>query len=231
MINHRKKSILQQRGGTVVGIIIGLIIGLAIALVVAMAITKTSLPFLNKVGKQDKAPELTAGQATDPNKPLYGNNGAAKDAAKDFAPTADTGLPVAASKPVAPEAAALANPANPAVPAANPKPGADIKTAEPAGANSGANPTANPAAKPDNADDKWVYYLQAGAFREQADAENSKAKLALAGFEASISDRPTDSVHLYRVRIGPFNQLEAMNRIRGKLSENGIDVAVVRIVK
>ena len=62
-------------------------------------------------------------------------------------------------------------------------------------------------------------------------AENSKAKLALAGFEASISDRPTDSVHLYRVRIGPFNQLEAMNRIRGKLSENGIDVAVVRIVK
>jgi len=33
---------------------------------------------------------------------------------------------------------------------------------------------------------------------------------------------------LHRVRMGPFNQVEAMNRVRSKLSENGIDVAVVR---
>jgi cell division protein FtsN len=220
MINHQNKFGLRQRGGTVVGIVIGLIIGLAIALVVALAITKTSLPFLSKTGKQDKVPELTAGQAADPNKPLYGNNGAAKEAAKDFAPTTD------AVPPAAPGVAATAaNPAaNPAVPPAalappaNSKPGATAKTAE-------------PAAKPDNADDKWMYYLQAGAFRDQADAENSKAKLALAGFEASISDRTSDTGPLYRVRIGPFNQLEAMNRVRGKLSDNGIDVAVVRIAK
>ena len=90
---------------------------------------------------------------------------------------------------------------------------------------------ATAAAKPDNADDKWTYFLQAGAFRDQADAENSKAKLALAGFEASISDKGSDANGLYRVRIGPFNQLEAMNRVRGKLSDNGIDVAVVRVAK
>jgi len=30
------------------------------------------------------------------------------------------------------------------------------------------------------------------------------------------------------VRIGPFNQVDAMNRARTKLSDNGIDVAVVR---
>lgn len=226
MTNYAQQSYRRQHGGTVVGIIIGLIIGLAIALVVAVAITKTSLPFLNKVGKADKAPELTAGQTSDPNKPLYGSNGAAKDAAKDFAPNAGGTPPATADGKPAPGVAAT--PANPAAPAANPKP-AEVKTAD-APKTAEAAP-ANAAAKPDNADDKWTYYLQAGAFRDQADAENSKAKLALAGFEASISDRPGDTGSLYRVRIGPFNQLEAMNKVRGKLSDNGIDVAVVRIAK
>jgi cell division protein FtsN len=228
MTNYAQQFNRRQHGGTVVGIIIGLIIGLAIALVVAVAITKTSLPFLNKVGKADKAPELTAGQTSDPNKPLYGNNSAAKDAAKDFTPNA-AGTPAAAAdgKPAAPTVAAPAPGINPVAPtpAAAPKP-AETKAAELAAATTAA------AAKPDNADDKWMYYLQAGAFREQADAENSKAKLALAGFEASISDRSTDGGGaLYRVRLGPFNQLEAMNKVRGKLSDNGIDVAVVRIAK
>ncbi len=205
----------KQRGGTVLGIIIGLIIGLAIAMVVALAITKSSLPFMNKVAKQDKAPELTPGQAADPNKPLYGNNSAAKDAEKDFAPGA---------------AAPVAGDGKTPVPATVPTPPAPAKAPEAKTAEAKpAEPAA--AAKPDNAEEKWTYYLQAGAFRDQADAENSKAKLALAGFEASISDKTGDANALYRVRIGPFNQLEAMNRVRGKLSDNGIDVAVVRVAK
>jgi cell division protein FtsN len=73
-----------------------------------------------------------------------------------------------------------------------------------------------------------VYYLQAGAFREVGDAENTRAKLALLGFEATVSDRATDAGVLHRVRMGPFTQVEAMNKVRAKLSENGIDVAVVR---
>lgn len=85
-----------------------------------------------------------------------------------------------------------------------------------------------PAADDDN---KWVYYLQAGAFRGKPDAESMKAKLALLGFEASVSERQADNGTLYRVRIGPFNQMETMNRVRGKLSDNGVDVAVVRIGK
>jgi cell division protein FtsN len=50
----------------------------------------------------------------------------------------------------------------------------------------------------------------------------------LLGFEATVSDRTNDNVVLHRVRMGPFTQVEAMNKVRGKLSENGIDVAVVR---
>ena len=86
-------------------------------------------------------------------------------------------------------------------------------------------------ARSDGADEKWIYFLQAGAFREPSDAENAKAKLALMGFEASISERPSDSGPLYRVRVGPFNQLEIMTRARSKLSDNGVDVAVVRTAR
>ena len=71
-------------------------------------------------------------------------------------------------------------------------------------------------------------YLQAGAFRKLADAESARAKLALLGFEASVSDRSSDTGVLHRVRMGPYNQVEAMNKVRAKLSENGVDVAVVR---
>ena len=211
----------QQHGGTVVGIIIGLIIGLAIALVVAVVISKSSLPFMNKVAKQEKAPELTAGQAADPNKALYGNNAAAKEAEKDFNGT--SAVPGAAPAQVPPNGV-TATPTAPAGPTST------TPAAPAAAAKTAAAPVAA-AVKPDNQDDKYTYFLQAGAFRDQADAENSKAKLALAGFEASISDKGADANGLYRVRIGPFTQLEAMNRVRGKLSENGIDVAVVRVAK
>lgn len=223
----------RQRGGTIVGIIIGLMIGLAIALVVAVAISKTSLPFMNKVAKADK-PELTAGQTADPNKPLYGNNGAAKEASKDFAPNEGAQQAQTPARPAAPEPVTPAPAATPAAPAA-PAPAANANAPKIVEKSTDAAKPADKvvadAGKPDNADDKWIYFLQAGAFRDQADAENSKAKLALAGFEASISDRPGDTGTLFRVRIGPFNQIEAMNKVRGKLSDNGIDVAVVRIAK
>ncbi|HWT72678.1 MAG TPA: SPOR domain-containing protein [Oxalicibacterium sp.] len=93
------------------------------------------------------------------------------------------------------------------------------------------NPAQVDAVKPGDDDTKYIYYLQAGAFRATEDAESLRAKLALLGFEAKVSDTQTDNGTLHRVRIGPFSQTEAMNRVRGKLSDNGVDVAVVRIGK
>ncbi|MYM31056.1 SPOR domain-containing protein [Duganella sp. CY15W] len=226
----------QQQGNTFVGIVIGLVIGLSIAVVVALMITKGSTPFTDK-GHPSKAAEPTAGQVADPNKPMYGNKDAAREAAKDF------------SKDQQPATAATPAPTAPAVPAAPSKPAADQLQAmvdkiqgtpapaakpAPAAAPNAANVAPQPAAKAAPAadtaagDDKFIYYLQAGAFREVADAENARAKLALLGFEANISDRSTDTGVLHRVRLGPYNQVETMNKVRGKLSENGIDVAVVR---
>jgi cell division protein FtsN len=79
-------------------------------------------------------------------------------------------------------------------------------------------------------DDKYIYFLQVGAFHEQADAESTRAKLALLGFEARINEKPGEA-NLYRVRIGPFNQVDTMNRIRTKLSENGVEAVIVRTSK
>ena len=216
-------NLRSQQGNTFIGIVIGLVIGLAIAVVVALVITKGSTPFTDK-GHATKSTETTAGQAADPNKPMYGNKEAAREAAKDFvkeppkAPPAADPLQAVVDKIQATPTPAPAPKAAPAIPAASnvaPQP-----VAKPA-------PAAAPAAA-DAGDDKFIYYLQAGAFREIADAENARAKLALLGFEANVSDRATDTGVLHRVRLGPFNQVETMNKVRSKLSENGIDVAVVR---
>lgn len=222
----RFSSARRQQGNTLVGIIIGLVIGLGIAVVVALVITKGTSPFTDKSGRAGKSAEPTAGQIADPNKPMYGNKEAAKEAARDFskepreigAPTQPAApAPAPAQQPKAPPPDALQE----LIGTLKDKPAPKTPAAAPA-------PQAKAEAKTDAAGDKWIYYLQAGAFHDMADAESTRGKLALLGFEAAISDRSTDAGVLHRVRIGPFNQLEAMNRARTKLSENGIDVAVVR---
>ena len=229
MNNQIRKFRIGQNGGTLLGLIIGLIVGLAIAVVVALAITKGSTPFTNKSGKQEKAAEATAGQASDPNKPLYGGKEAAKEAAKDFAKDLDgtkPGDPHSTDNKQDQKAAKKAD-GKPELQAdGKPVLEKSVKSDKPE--LKAIDPAKDSAAKPDAAEEKSTYYLQAGAFREQSDAETARAKLALLGVEARISDRPSDTGTLYRVRIGPFNQVDAMNRVRSKLSENGVDVAVVR---
>lgn len=239
MSNQNSKRSGKQSGGTLLGIIIGLIIGLGIAMAVAVAITKSSLPFLNKMGRPDKVPELTPGQISDPNKPLYGNREPAKEAAKDFAksdaaPADDE--KAATAKTEKSDKAEKSDKTLGDKPKTGDKAETKVTDAKPVDAKGEHKATdakeakAGPA-KPDAGDEKWIYYLQAGAFREQPDAETTKAKLALSGFEATVSERSTENGLLYRVRIGPFNQVEAMNRARAKLSDNGMDVAVIRIAK
>jgi cell division protein FtsN len=102
------------------------------------------------------------------------------------------------------------------------------EAAAPAPAAAPAAPAAAPAAPAAASADGYVYYLQAGAFREMTDAENTRAKLALLGFEATISDRASDSGVLHRVRLGPYAQVESANKARAKLLDSGVDVAIVR---
>jgi len=218
-------TLLRQRGNTLTGFIIGLVVGLAIAVGVALVITKGSTPFTDKSGKLGKLGEPTAGQAADPNKPMYGSKEAARQANKEIIekqkpsddPLGDAVAAINAGKPAVPAAKATA-----------PAPAAAAPQAAQAPAATPAAPAAPAAAPAPAADDKVTYYLQAGAFREMDDAESTRGKLALLGFEAAVSEKASDAGTLYRVRIGPFAQAESMNKARSKLLDSGIDVAIVK---
>ncbi|WP_028311899.1 SPOR domain-containing protein [Derxia gummosa] len=83
--------------------------------------------------------------------------------------------------------------------------------------------TAAPATAPETR-----YLLQAGAFRNEADADAMRARLALLGYDARVSPREGAGDPIYRVRIGPVLKLDDLNRMRQTLAQNGIDASVVR---
>lgn len=212
-----------QSGGTVTGVIVGLIIGLTVAVWVAMTIMKTPLPFVDKLGKQTQP----AGELGDPNKTMPGGARERRERMPDTdaetPPASPTNKPARAepepaissvSNSPAAEKPRNDKPAAPAVPAASP------------------SPAVAPAASTSPAQvEGFTYYLQAGAFREMNDADATKAKLALMGVAATIAERKSELGTLYRVRVGPFSEIEAMNRTRVRLSDNGVDAAVVRVPK
>ena len=216
----------RQQGNTFVGIVIGLVIGLAVAVVVALVINKGASPFTDKA-RNSKSAETTAGQAADPNKPMYGNKEAARAAAKDLGREPPPSAP-ATPPPPEPAPAKAADQLQAVVDRIQGTPAEKPRASNVTPVPTGKAPTTAATTPAAAGDEKYIYYLQAGAFREVADAESARGKLALLGFEATLSDRTTDTGVLHRVRIGPFQQVEAMNKVRSKLSENGIDVAVVR---
>lgn len=76
---------------------------------------------------------------------------------------------------------------------------------------------------------KNQYYLQVGAFQKEADADNLKAKLALMGMEANIQTATIpDKGVWHRVRVGPYANIEELNRVRSSLSQNGMSASLVK---
>lgn len=74
------------------------------------------------------------------------------------------------------------------------------------------------------------YLLQVGSFRRAADADRLKAQLALLGFEARVETARVEGGELrYRVRSGPYQGREAVNRARHRLAENGHQVIAIRL--
>lgn len=77
---------------------------------------------------------------------------------------------------------------------------------------------------------KSQYYLQAGAFQNESDADNLKAKLALMGIEASIQTATVpDKGIWHRVRVGPYDNVDDLNRVRGTLTQNGITASLIKV--
>ncbi len=210
-----------QRGGFALGLVAGLLIGLALALAVALYITKAPNPFVNKVpqrtAEQDSA-ETERNRTWDPNAPLGGKPVARPGAAASGAVAAASAVQPGAS---APGAAA----SNPAAPAAAKDPAAILAGGSSTKAASAPAPAAAPAG------DAFVYFVQAGAFTRGEDAEQQRARLALQGLTAKITEREQAGRTMYRVRVGPFPMRDEADRLQARLQEQTIESQIVRVEK
>ena len=126
--------------------------------------------------------------------------------------------PPAASVPAKPETAPPATPET--------APSFDFYKMLPSDASSETPPS------PDTAANTTLYYLQAGAFQNPADADNLKAQLALLGVETVIQTRDLGGELgvFHRVRVGPFRALDEINRTRTLLTQNNIPATLVKEV-
>lgn len=208
----------KQRGGFLMGMIVGLLIGLSLALGVALYVTKVPVPFVNKV------PQRTAGQDAlesernknwDPNAPLAGKS-----------PRAST----AASGSVGKEADTAASAADSAKgKAAASAPTTIEAVIEAASSAAPKAPVETPAAKATG--DGMAYFVQAGAYARTEDAEQQRARLAMLGFDAKITEREQAGRTVYRVRVGPYNGKEQADASKTSLEGAGVEAALVRVQK
>ncbi|RYF06182.1 MAG: sporulation protein [Comamonadaceae bacterium] len=214
----------QQRGGTAVGFILGVVVGLGAALGVAVYVTKVPVPFLNKSGPRSTAQDAAEAQRNknwDPNSPMYGKNPARP--VVPASPGTDPTLPTPATAGIA------ATPASGAVAAASAPRGAASKPAastDPLGDLAKARASAAPGTP---AADPFDYFVQAGAFRTQADADAQRAKLAMLGWEARVSEREQNGRTVFRVRVGPFAKRDDAESLKEKLDGVAVESALVRV--
>src|SRR6185295_171711 len=86
-----------------------------------------------------------------------------------------------------------------------------------------------PDARPAPIERPGAYVLQAGSYRNFADADRVRAQLALLGVESKIQRVSVDNDTWHRVRIGPIEDLKELNRARERLRQADIDALVIRV--
>lgn len=204
-----RSRVARAQGGTLLGVFIGLVLGILLAGAVTVYVTGGWKVYSQQLFGRD-------GQqaAREPAKTAKAENDKTRFDFYKILPGADEPK-VAPAKPASPDRAMVDKAAGkaPEAPATDAKAKAADKVA-----------AADPAAKaPDR------FWLQAGSFATEPDAENLKARLALAGWEAQVQQgQVPDKGVRYRVRLGPYDNTDELNRIKGELARRGFDVAVIR---
>lgn len=213
-------NVKTQRGGFGVGVVVGLVLALGVALYV----TKAPVPFIDKVPQRSAdqdAAEAEKNRHWDPNAPLYGKNPARPQAQP--VPAATTPPETGSASTVA-TADAPASAPSPAVKAS----GAAARAASSAAA--AARSASDSASSARSAGDPFIYFVQVGAYTSSEDAEQQRAKLAMNGMKARITEREQSGRIMYRVRLGPFETRDDAERVRDQTSASGYgEAALVRV--
>ena len=196
-------------GGTLLGLFIGIALGLTLAAGVAFYLMKAGNPYQPAVPARDAARE--------PAKSAKSELGTAEKPRFDFYKILpgieEPKVPAKAAEKPAPDRATVERAMSP------------DKAIEKAVAKQDERPPVESRA-PKSPDRFW---LQAGSFAAESDAENLKARLALAGWEAAVQTATlADKGVRYRVRLGPYDNTDELNRIKGELGRRGFDVAVIK---
>jgi len=190
---------MRQQQG---GTLLGFILGLVVGLAVALvvAVYVTKVP----IPFMNKAQSRNAEQ-----------DAAEEKKNKDWDPNA----PLYGKNPAKPAAPAEPSEAAPAPIPAPSASGEDKKTDDPLGDLARAKAGADP----------FVYFVQAGAYRSEPEAQAQKAKLALKGLASAVSEREQDGRTVYRVRLGPFDSKDDAEGTKKKLDSAKIESALVRV--
>ncbi len=209
----------SQRGGTFLGFIIGMVLGLGVALAVAIYVTKVPTPFSNKNQPRTSDQDV---QESQKNKDWNPNGVLQPKAPADIPPMPETKAP-GMDDPLK-DRAADKMPAETARSESRP-----AVTADPLGELVKSKSALSTPATGSNTSDPFDYVVQAGAYRTSADADAQKAKLAMMGLDAKVSERDQAGRMVYRVRLGPFDDKAAAERARAKLEASGIENTLVRV--
>jgi len=192
------------------GMIIGLLMGIVIALGVALWLNRLSNPFVDQAKPIEPLARIGPTQPAGPDEKGAADKPAAKpggDKPRTDRPRFEFYTMLPGEKEVSEKEAKSAA----------------ARTKEPVKAGPGSSPSQP---KPFAGD---TYWLQAGAFAEEKDADILKAKIAFTGLEASVKpvDIPGKGI-LHRVRLGPYQSLDDVNRIKATLSQNGVGATIIR---
>ena len=197
----RKKPAAAKKksgGGTLIGMFIGLILGVGMAAGVVLYLNKSPLPF----NKQVMAPPdpVKSGQSGVPGQPLA-LPGKPGDAIPEKRFQFYDILPGNAD----------AKPSKNTPPEVKKE---EVKKEEPK--------------KEEPKESKTPLFLQAGSFSTAQDADNQKAKLAFMGVEAVIQQVMIQDKTIYRVRVGPYNRIDDLNKTRSELAKSGIEAQLAK---
>ena len=82
--------------------------------------------------------------------------------------------------------------------------------------------------KPRSAGTGKQYLLQAGSFRQAADADRRRGELLLLGLAPRVEDTQGDTGRWFRVVLGPFDSRSAMAKARSMTAQQDIDTLLIQ---